>query len=151
MIYYSNRQKKEAPMDIKDLEKNFNKLVGRRVREYRIIKDVSQEELGKYLNLPKQAISSIEKGKRRVTAQELDKISLFFDEPLSAFVKEEHKYVYPVDTPYGALPVYIADFLEEYRYSIENVDMYEKEGKRLTDKLIDAIKAIYSEVKNNKK
>ena len=137
-------------MDIKDLENNFNKIVGKRVREYRIIKDVSQEELGKYLNLPKQAISSIEKGKRRVTAQELDKISLFFEEPLSAFIKEDHKYVYPIDTPYGALPVFMSDFLEEYRYSIENVGIYKIQGKQLTNRLISAIQTIYREIKNNK-
>ena len=66
-------------MNIKGLDNSFNDLVGKRIREYRIKKDVSQGELGKYLNLPKQAISRIEKCKRKVTAQELDKISLFFD------------------------------------------------------------------------
>jgi len=137
-------------MDMKEFEKNFNDLIGKRVREYRIKHDVSQEELGKYLKLPKQAISSIEKGKRKVTAQDLDMISLFFDEPLSAFVKEEHKYVYIVDTDYGALPVYMADFLEEYRHSIDKIDIYKKEGKKFTNRLIDAIKMVYREVNNKR-
>ena len=138
-------------MDMKELEKNFNDLVGRRVREYRIKQDASQEELGKYLKLPKQAISSIEKGKRRVTAQELDMISLFFNEPISVFVKEEYEYIYPSDTDYGALPVFMAEFLEKYRYAFENIDIYEKDGKKFTNRLIDGMKIIQRDVKSKKK
>ena len=38
-------------MDMKELDKNFNNLVAKRVREYRIKHDVSQEELGMYLRI----------------------------------------------------------------------------------------------------
>ncbi len=138
-------------MDMKELEKNFNDLVAKRIREYRIKRDVSQEELGKYLKLPKQAISSIEKGKRKVTTQELDMISLFFDEPLSAFIREEHEYIHVVDSDTGTLPVFMSEFLEKYRYAIEKIDIYEEQGKKFTNRLIDGMKIIQRDVKNKKK
>ncbi|NQT67452.1 MAG: helix-turn-helix transcriptional regulator [Actinobacteria bacterium] len=136
---------------MKELEKNFNDLVGRRVREYRIKQNASQEELGKYLKLPKQAVSSIEKGKRRVTAQELDMISLFFDKPLSAFIKEEYEYVYPYDADFGVIPIFIAEFLEKYKYAYENIQFFKKHGKKFTKRLIDGMKIIQREAGNKKK
>jgi len=137
-------------MDMKDLEKNYNDLVRRRIKEYRILKNISQEELGKYLNLPKQAISRIEKGKRRVTIEELEKISLFFDEPLQAFVKEEYKYVYPADTPYGVLTVYMAEFLEDYRKAL-GIDAHKNISDKLTKKFISAVQTVNREVKHYQK
>lgn len=136
-------------MDVmKKLDKDFNELVGKRIREYRIKNDVSQEELGKYLKLPKQTISTIEKGKRRVTGQELVLISAFFDEPTTAFTQEAHKYVYIVDTNYGALPVFIADFLKELVHYANKIDTFKIDGKRFFNRLIDAIKIILREAKN---
>ena len=41
----------------------YDKKVGKKVRDYRITHDISQEKLGKYLRLPKQAISRMENGK----------------------------------------------------------------------------------------
>jgi transcriptional regulator with XRE-family HTH domain len=129
---------------IKKLDKDYNELVGKRIKEFRIRKDISQEELGKYLKLPKQTISTIEKGRRRVTIQELDMLSGFFDEPLSAFIKEDHEYAFPYDTEYGELPVFMSDFLEKYKYACKKVAIYkDKPGKMFTNTFIDAIKMIY--------
>ncbi len=51
--------------------------LGERIRKLRVLKKFSQEELGKELNLPKQSISRIEKGNRKVTKEELEKIADF--------------------------------------------------------------------------
>lgn len=97
----------------------YDKKVGKKVRDYRITHDISQEKLGKDLRLPKQAISRMENGKRRITAEELEKIALFFDEPIQMFLKDEYKYIYPRETAWGVYPVYMAEFFEDLVKGLE--------------------------------
>jgi transcriptional regulator with XRE-family HTH domain len=97
----------------------YDKKVGKKVRDYRITHDISQEELGKYLRLPKQAISRMENGKRRITTEEVEKIALFFDEPNQLFLKDEYKYIYPSQTAFGAYPVYMAEFFDDFVKGLE--------------------------------
>jgi len=51
--------------------------IGNRIRSLRVLRKFSQEELGKKLGLPKQSISRIEKGNRKVTDSELEMIAEF--------------------------------------------------------------------------
>ncbi|MBC8387768.1 MAG: helix-turn-helix transcriptional regulator [Actinobacteria bacterium] len=97
----------------------YDKKVGKKVRDYRITHDISQDKLGKYLKLPKQAISRMENGKRRITSEELAKIALFFDEPIQLFLQDEYKYIYPRETAYGVFPVYMAEFFEDLVKGLE--------------------------------
>lgn len=129
----------------------FDKNIGKKVRNYRITHDISQDKLGKYLRLPKQAISRMENGKRRITIEELEKIALFFDEPIQLFLKDEYKYIYPSDTPYGALPVYMAEFLEDYRQGLNIHAGKDNLSNKFTKKFISAIQFINREVKDYQK
>jgi transcriptional regulator with XRE-family HTH domain len=126
---------------------DYDVFVGSRIRRIRVLKDISQEELGKVLKLPKQAISAIEKGKRKLSIEELDKISTFFNEPMQAFIKEDYEFVHIIETPYGAIPVFIDDFLEQYRYAFKNIGIYKEHGKKFTEKLIRGMEIIQKEEK----
>jgi transcriptional regulator with XRE-family HTH domain len=91
----------------------YEKKIGRNVRNYRILNDIKQEQLAKYLNLPIQVISRMENGKRRITIEELEKIALFFDEPMQLFTNDEYKYAYPRETAHGVFPVYMDEFFND--------------------------------------
>ena len=120
----------------------FEKKVGINVRNYRTTHNISQQALAKYLNLPKQIISRMENGKRKITLEELEKIALFFDQPIQLFMKDEFKYVHPSETDYGIFTVYMSEFLEEYKKGL-NVDAGKNNHTlRLTDKFIEALKTI---------
>ena len=55
--------------------------IGERIKKLRDRNNCTQTELGKILNLPKQSISRIEKGRRSVSPEEIDKISKLFNIP----------------------------------------------------------------------
>jgi len=122
-------------------------LVPKRIKDFRILYKRKQEELGKALNLPKQAISAIERGKRKVNVEELSKISKFFNEPFDAFFAKEFKFDYYPKNIYGSFPKFIVDFLDDYKYFL---DKLEKEvdypgydySKTTTLKLIGTINEI---------
>lgn len=100
---------------MKKLLDEFDEKIGKRLRDYRITHDIPQEKLAKYLGLPKQAISRMEKGKRRMNIEELEKIALFFDKPMKFFIQDEYKYLNAEDRMYSSeLPVYMSKFLEDY-------------------------------------
>jgi transcriptional regulator with XRE-family HTH domain len=93
--------------------------MGKKIRDYRIILDYSQQELADYLKLTKQAISRIENGKRRITAQELEKIASFFDVPVAFFLTDDYKYTNLSDTNYDIiLPVFMASFIDHYEKAL---------------------------------
>ncbi len=64
-------------MDNKKLNEDI--LIGEKIRQIRVVRKVSQGELGEHLGLAKQTISKIEKGTRKVTVAELLKIGEFFE------------------------------------------------------------------------
>jgi transcriptional regulator with XRE-family HTH domain len=70
------------------MTKGFD-FLGDKIRKLRQIRNISQTELGKLLGLPKQSISRIEKGSRKVTLEELDKISDYFAMPKSYLLQGE--------------------------------------------------------------
>lgn len=129
----------------------FDKKFGKKVRNYRITHDISQEALGKYLRLPKQAISRMENGKRRITIEELEKIALFFDEPIQLFLKDEYKYTYPFDTAYGALPVYMAEFLDDYAKGLKIHAGKNNLTHKFTKRFINAIKDTNYTIRSHQK
>ena len=96
--------------------------LGERIKKLREINDCTQTELGKLLNLPKQSISRIEKGKRKITTRELDKIAEFFNTASILILKEEFiNKKYEDNKPknkWGFKVPYLADIffddLEEY-------------------------------------
>ena len=55
------------PMDIK-------KLLGRKIKQYRILRGFSQEKLAELLNISQRTLSGIECGNNFLTSQTMDKI-----------------------------------------------------------------------------
>ncbi len=68
---------------------NEDQIIGEKIRQIRVVKRISQDELGKHLGLAKQTISKIEKGNRKVTATELLKISEYFEKYINEFLKSK--------------------------------------------------------------
>ena len=127
--------------------------MGKKIRNYRITHDYLQQELADYLKLTKQAISRIENGKRRITAQELEKTALFFDVPLALFVREEYKYTYPSETPpYDVvLPVFMANFIDNYEKALTVDAGKDNLANKYTNKFINLIKYVNRYVKKQLK
>jgi len=67
----------------------IEKDIGEKIRQARVLKKISQEELGKKINLKKQSISLIEKGKRDVTLPEIMIIAKYLDKDLEFFLTME--------------------------------------------------------------
>ena len=130
----------------------YDAAMGKKIRNYRIIHDFSQQELADYLKLTKQAISRIENGKRRITAQELEKTALFFDVPLALFVREDFRYTYPTETSYDAiLPVFMAEFIDDYEKALTVNAGKENIADKYTDKFINLLKYVNRHVKGQLK
>ena len=66
------------------MSKSYN-FLGDKIKRLRILNGYSQSEMGKELGLVKQTISTIEKGQRKVTTDELKKIGKFLRVPITVF------------------------------------------------------------------
>ncbi len=62
--------------------------LGRRIKQYRESRDLSQESLAKLLGVSRPTLSLIETGDRKVCAEELKKLSDIFGVPMDAFFDE---------------------------------------------------------------
>jgi len=135
---------------MRKLLKDFDIQIGKRVREYRKSQNIRQDKLAEYLGLPKQSVTKLEQGKRRLNIDELEKIALFFDKPMEFFIQKDYKYLHPIETPYGDLPIFVEPFLEEFRYA-NGIDIYEKMGKKILNTLKKALDSIYLESLEDRK
>ena len=91
--------------------------LGDKIRKLRHIKNTSQTELGELLGLPKQSISRIEKGNRKVTVDELDKIADYFEMPKSYilqgdWIENAYKSTEPKNRWNVSVPEFVDNFLE---------------------------------------
>ena len=59
---------------------------GNRVRHFRKVKGISQEELADLCDLHRTYIGSVERGERNITLKNAEKIAQALDEPLVSFV-----------------------------------------------------------------
>ena len=126
--------------------------MGKKIRDYRIILDYSQQELADHLKLTKQAISRIENGKRRITAQELEMIASFFDVPVAFFLTDDYKYTNLFDTNYDViLPVFMASFIDHYEKAL-TVDAGKNNiADKYTNKFINLVNHVNRYVKDQMK
>jgi len=62
-----------------------DKYIGEQIRKYRVSDRISQETLAKEVGLTKQIISRIEKGERKVSYIELEKIAEYLEQPIEVF------------------------------------------------------------------
>jgi len=63
--------------------------LGARLREAREYLGLSQDEVAKYLGIPRTALSHIESGQRRIDALEHKQVALLYKRPVSYFTGEE--------------------------------------------------------------
>lgn len=80
----------------------FDRKLGRKVREGRQLRGMTQSELGKTLGVSYQQIQKHESGKNRVTAERLDLIGKALKLPLSYFLdpsdEVRSQWLFPADT-----------------------------------------------------
>ena len=62
--------------------------LGARLRETRAYLGLSQDEVARYLGIPRTALSQIERGQRRVDILELNKVAQLYKRPLAHFMGE---------------------------------------------------------------
>jgi len=124
-------------MDKKDV------LISEKIRNFRILKNHTQEELGKCLGLPKQAISRIEKAQRKVSYSELSKIAEFLEEPIEVFIEEDikNRLVKAGKDSMALIPKFAFDFLTDFK---KFLDEYSKEeAKVFTDEIRKQVNNVY--------
>ena len=63
--------------------------LGKRIKDAREYIGLTQQQVAQALAIPRSAISDIEKGKRKVTAEELKKLAALLKHPASHFLGEE--------------------------------------------------------------
>jgi transcriptional regulator with XRE-family HTH domain len=79
------KEKNEIPRS----ETMDRKELGTRLREAREYVGLSQDEVARYLSIPRTALSHIETGQRRVDALELKKLAQLYKRPVGYFTGEE--------------------------------------------------------------
>lgn len=135
--------------------------LGERIKKLRDMNDCSQVELGKILNLPKQSISRIEKGNRKISTDELDKIADYFDTAPIVILKEgliDKKYEdnKPSNRWGYRVPLEVDYFLEELeKYFDRLLDVDEKFNYKKINNIIGqtkkALDKLSKEYKDGKK
>ncbi len=66
--------------------------VGQRIREFRILRGLSQSQLAYKINLSYQQLQKYESGRSQITLNRLYQISQALDVPVSAFLPEEKQF-----------------------------------------------------------
>jgi transcriptional regulator with XRE-family HTH domain len=82
----TQRVGRPAPRPSKHVDRQ---LLTRRLKEAREYLELSQDEVARWLNLPRSAISLIEAGQRKVDAIELKKLAEIYQRPIGYFTGEE--------------------------------------------------------------
>ena len=68
-----------------EVKEDDRKIMGERLREAREYLGFSQEEVAKYLDVSRSALSNIETGQRKVDALELKKLANLYKRPVTHF------------------------------------------------------------------
>lgn len=85
-----------------DQSENDRRQIGARLRETREYLDLSQDEVAKFMKMPRSAISLIESGERRVDAVELKRFAELYQQPLSHFIDGPKQDAVPADVAHLA-------------------------------------------------
>ena len=86
----TEHEKDKEKSGITGSERVDRKELGARLREGREYVGLSQDEVARYLSIPRTALSHIETGQRRVDALELKKLAQLYKRPVGYFTGEEH-------------------------------------------------------------
>ena len=74
---------------VDDENDDDRKLLGERLKEAREYLGFSQEEVAKFLGVPRTAVSNVEAGLRKIDALELKKVAGLYKKPVSHFTGED--------------------------------------------------------------
>ena len=80
------------------------KQIGKRIMELRKLKSLSQEDLAKFLKIPRSSVAQIELGNRNMTVIELIKLSEVLGFSTDKFLAKEYKIVEELETVSEATP-----------------------------------------------
>ena len=118
--------------------------IGNKIRQFRIIKHYSQDQLAQVINSNKQAVSRIENGIRRVSHSELAKIAEFLGEPIEVFTERDIKFkLIQLEKAYTAIPKFAVDFLNDYKLYINQKEMTAQAAKAIGTEIKDRMSSIY--------
>ena len=73
-------------MKIKDTDIIDYKLLGKRIKEKRVQKGKTQEQIGEMLEISNEYVSKLETGSVRISLRRLAEISLILDTPVEYFI-----------------------------------------------------------------
>ena len=76
----SNKGKKRGASKDSNVDRQQ---LGARLREARVYLGLSQDEVAKYLDIPRTALSHIETGQRRIDVLELKKVAVLYKRPVA--------------------------------------------------------------------
>ena len=88
----------------------IRKVVGRRIREAREERKVTQKELGKILNYSPMGISHFENGIRELKVSDIQKLSDYFEKDMSFFLQSETVFFRANSTPDANIDKALKDF-----------------------------------------
>jgi transcriptional regulator with XRE-family HTH domain len=104
--------------------------VGSKLRQFRLLADVTQKELGDALGVSFQQVQKYEVGSNRVSASKLYEIAKFLDVPVSAFFPKDAE-----SASFGSIDPDEAAIIRAYRSAPDNV---KRAMRSLTESFEDA-------------
>lgn len=124
--------------------------LGDKIKRLRNLKGYSQKELGDILGLPKQSVSMIEKGGRRLSSEELEKACRFMGIPVDFLLKDGwleqfgKDYNYEPKNKWGIMiPPFIDDIIEGLEDYFDNLVDTRNSTVRLNTKYIENIIKVF--------
>ena len=72
-----------------EINKDIIEKFGKRLKEIRLNKNISQEELGFKANLDRTYISSVERGKRNISLRNVEKLAIALEIDIVDFFKNK--------------------------------------------------------------
>jgi transcriptional regulator with XRE-family HTH domain len=78
----------DEPVGLADVEAVDRQQLAARLRDAREYLGLTQEEVARYLSVPRSALSHIESGQRRVDALELKRLAQLYKQPMGYFTGE---------------------------------------------------------------
>jgi transcriptional regulator with XRE-family HTH domain len=127
------------------MSKGYN-FLGDKIKKLRNIRGFTQKELGDAIGLPKQSISMIEKGRRRISEEELKEACYFMSFPVEFLLKDgwieqlEKDYKYEPKNKWGIMvPPFIDDLMDGIDDFFENLINLKVSTVRMNEKYIKNI------------
>ena len=82
-------------------ERTMQNILSARLKEAREYRGFSQEDIARYLGVPRPAVSLIENGSRRVSATELSRLASLYQTTMESLTGLDGEESEPESVPYG--------------------------------------------------